>query len=140
MYLYAAPSYLSDKSQPATPAELSNHSCILAQPHGPEPKALWVLHNAEQRVGIKLHGTLILNSIGLITRLAVAGAGIALLPEDLCREDVRAGRLVRVLDGWCSPRVPIHALTASRLIPAKTRAFLEFLKIQMKNVGPTDAS
>ena len=75
-----------------------------------------------------IRGALILNSIGLIRHLAIAGAGVALLPQDLCRADVAAGRLVRILDGWNAPPVPIYALTATRMLPAKTRAFIDFLK------------
>ena len=96
------------------------------------PSRSGFLHNADQRARVKLHGILILNSIGLIRRLAVAGAGIALPPEDICRPDVENGNLVQVLKGRGAPPVSIYALTSSRLMPAKIRVFLEFLRAQMK--------
>ncbi len=132
LYLYASPSYLQGKDAPRTPGDLAAHACILERLHSIEPQSQWMLHNQEQRARVKLNGSLILNSIGLIRRLAVAGAGIALLPQDICREDVDNGNLTQVLKGWGTPPVPIYALTSSRLMPAKTRAFLDFVKAQMQ--------
>ena len=71
------------------------------------------------------------NSVG-ITRLVVqAGAGIALLPEKLCRQDVEEGLLVHLLEGWSAPSVPAYALMATRLMPAKTRAFLDYVEANL---------
>jgi DNA-binding transcriptional LysR family regulator len=53
--------------------------------------------------------------------------GIAVLDESMARPEVEAGRLVRVLPDWSPPSVPVHALTPSRLLPAKTRLFLDCL-------------
>lgn len=131
-YLYASPDYLPGRQPLESPGDLSAHACIVERLHGIEAQSQWILHNADQRARVKLHGSLILNSIGLIRRLAVAGAGIALLPEDICREDLENGNLVQVLKGWGAPPVSIYALTSSRLMPAKTRVFLEFLRAQMK--------
>lgn len=132
LYLYAAPAYLRGRKAPKEPSDLAAHDCILERLHGIEPQLQWVLHNADQRARVKLHGRLILNSIGLIRRLAVAGAGIALLPEDMCRDEVQSGQLAHVLKGWGAPPISIYALTSSRLMPAKTRVFLEFLKAQLQ--------
>jgi DNA-binding transcriptional LysR family regulator len=72
-------------------------------------------------------GPLTFNSIGIIRRAAVAGGGIALMPKELCTEDVQAGRLVRVLPRWRGPVIPLYALTATRVLPARTRVFLDFV-------------
>ena len=131
-YLYAAPDYLGARTEPATPAELAGHECIREiRVHGSGIPSTWTLCSAGQRVEVEVRGRLALNGIGLIRRLAVGGAGIAILPEGFCREDVQAGRLVRVLSAWSPPPVPIYALTAARLMPAKTRAFLDFLASQL---------
>jgi DNA-binding transcriptional LysR family regulator len=86
------------------------------------------LHAPTDRLSISVRSPASLNSIGLIRRFAAQGLGIALLPEGLCREDVEAGRLARVLEDWSPPRVPIYALTATRLLPAKTRVFIDFVQ------------
>jgi DNA-binding transcriptional LysR family regulator len=131
-YLYAAPDYLGGRTAPATPADLSDHECIReTRVHGTGIPSTWMLVNADKRVEVEVRGKLALNGVGLIRRLAVGGAGVAVLPEGFCREDVKAGRLVRVLDGWSAPLVPIYALMAARLMPAKTRVFLDFLESQL---------
>lgn len=126
--LYAAPAYLDARGQPASPADLDNHACIVVRPHGDEPLAVWELCRDGERRLVKVEASLVLNSIGVTQRLALAGAGIALLPEDLCRDQLASGQLVQVLEGWRAPAVPIHALTASRLHPARTRVFLDYLR------------
>ena len=132
IHLYAAPAYLRGGKPLDTLDDLAAHDCILERLHGAEAPSAWTLHDAAGgSVRVPIHGALILNSVGLIRHLAIAGAGVALLPRDLCRADVEAGRLVRILDGWSAPTVPIHALTATRMLPAKTRAFVDFLKSQL---------
>jgi DNA-binding transcriptional LysR family regulator len=133
--LYAAPSYLDGKTPPVAPSQLSEHACIVLRPHAAEPLATWELHHGRERLFVKVDSGLVLNSIGVIQRLAIAGAGIALLPEDLCRDDVTDGRLVHLLEGWRAPAIPIHALTASRLQPARTRVFLDYLRSALKGVS-----
>ena len=73
------------------------------------------------------------NSLGLLQRVAAQGMGIALLPEIGVRKDVEAGRLQRVLPDWAGSTVPVHALTATRLLPARTRAFIDFMKENAQN-------
>lgn len=58
-------------------------------------------------------------------RAAVAGLGIARIPEFHAREHVTAKRLQPVLEPWTPPPIPVHALTPPGIQPAKTRAFIE---------------
>ena len=62
---------------------------------------------------------------GIFCRLGVIGND---LPDFGAREDVAAARLQRVLPDWQAAAVPVYALTASRLLPAKSRCFIAFLK------------
>ncbi|EER60531.1 transcriptional regulator, LysR family [Acidovorax delafieldii 2AN] len=59
---------------------------------------------------------------------ALAGTGMCWLPDYMCQEEVRAGRLVHLLPGWAPPRGIVHAVFPSRrgLSPA-VRRFLDFL-------------
>jgi DNA-binding transcriptional LysR family regulator len=127
--IYASPGYLLEAGHPASPADLSKCNCILeGKLYRIGVQTVWTLTNSGQTVEVDVHGTLSLNSIGIIRRLAVEGAGFALLPESLCRDDIQAGRLVPVLPAWRGPVLPIYALMATRLIPAKTRVFLDFVQ------------
>ena len=60
-------------------------------------------------------------------RLAIAGLGIAVLPDVVAREAVMNGELQKILPQWRSVEVPIYAITATRLIPIKTQVFIDFV-------------
>jgi DNA-binding transcriptional LysR family regulator len=64
----------------------------------------------------------------LIRRLAILDLGIAVLPEEIVAEDVAQGRLRRILPDWEGPPTPVYAMTETRLLPAKTQRFIEFLR------------
>lgn len=51
-----------------------------------------------------------------------------LLPEEVVAEDLAAGRLRRILPDWQAESTPVYALTETRLLPAKTQRFIEFLQ------------
>ena len=56
-----------------------------------------------------------------------AGLGVSVLPEFLIREDLRFGRLVRVLPQWNLQHLPVHVVFAgARLLPARVRTFIDF--------------
>jgi DNA-binding transcriptional LysR family regulator len=131
-HVYASPAYLAEHGKPEAPDDLSAHVCVLGS-HVDHmgSRNVWHLRNGRKRVDVAVSGTMSFNSVG-ITRLVVqAGAGIALLPEKLCRQDVEAGLLVPLLEGWSAPSVPAYALTATRLMPAKTRAFLDYVEANL---------
>ena len=121
--LYAAPDYVKAQGAPQSPAELAAHRCLRFQGVN-----AWRLFAGEATAEVAVSGDYRANSIGLLQRLAVAGMGIALLPEIAVRGDVAAARLQRVLPDWQASAVPVYALTASRLLPAKSRCFIDFLK------------
>jgi DNA-binding transcriptional LysR family regulator len=59
-----------------------------------------------------------------VLQLATLGMGVGVLDCAMAQPELDANRLVRVLPEWSPPRVPVHALTPSKLMPAKTRLFL----------------
>ncbi len=136
--LYASPAYLRKRGAPANPLELPEHDCIRETRFANQGELQrWTLMRAEERVDVEIGGALSLNSIGIVRRLAVEGLGIASIPDDLCHEEVRSGTLAPVLIGWSMPPVVIYGLTATRLQPAKTKVFLDFVIRQIS--GSTDA-
>jgi DNA-binding transcriptional LysR family regulator len=64
----------------------------------------------------------------MIRRLVTLDLGIAVLPEEIAADDVAAGLLRRVMPAWHAPPVPVYAITETRLLPAKTQRFIEFLR------------
>ena len=65
---------------------------------------------------MKVHvdGQLTLNNLALRIEAALAGCGLAYLPDDQVREHIAAGRLVRVLADWCPPYAGYHLYYPSR--------------------------
>ena len=60
---------------------------------------------------------------------ALAGEGMAFLPDDLVAEDLAAGRLVQVLDDWTPPFPGLSLYYPSRRhVPAKLRALIDLLR------------
>lgn len=122
-HLYASPVYLRRVGEPAEPADLERLECLNILKERP-----WVLHRGKESVQVAIRSRFTLNNVGLISRLAIHGMGIVMLTDELVADDLAAGRLVRVLPQWHGKPVPVYALTETRLLPAKTQRFIEFLK------------
>jgi DNA-binding transcriptional LysR family regulator len=83
------------------------------------------------QLDVGVRGRFTLNSVGMIRALAVNHQGIALLAEKIVADDLASGRLRRVLPEWQGLSVSIYAVTETRLIPAKTQRFIEFLSSRL---------
>lgn len=123
--LYASPVYLQARPAPQTPADLAEHDFVVMT----QAKGMYkTLQNGKQTAEVELKGPLEANSIGLVLSMTRAGGGIASFPFGMVALDVEAGTLVPVLPEWTYEPLPVQLLTASRrLMPAKTRAFIDHL-------------
>ncbi|MCP3723364.1 LysR family transcriptional regulator [Paraburkholderia sp. CNPSo 3272] len=122
-YLYASPGYLERAGEPAKPADLERHECL-----GILKADTWSLHDAKRRSTVKVDGRFTLNSVGMIRRLATFDLGIVLLPEEIVADEVASGALRRILPQWHGTPTTVYAITETRLLPAKTQRFIEFLR------------
>ncbi|HRP77361.1 MAG TPA: LysR family transcriptional regulator [Azoarcus taiwanensis] len=126
--LYAAPRYLDQAGEPVHPTDLSQLECLVLRGN----KAMtWTLRSGDATVEVPVSGRIQLNSIGLMRRLATLGQGIAVLPEEIVAEDVRQERLKRILPEWEGPPALVYAMTETRLLPAKTQRFIQFVREQL---------
>jgi DNA-binding transcriptional LysR family regulator len=122
-HLYASPRYLELYGEPKEPGDLAQHECLLFR----EQANTWTLHRAAETVEAPIGGRFRLNSVGMIRRLATLDLGIAMLAEEIVAEDLAGGRLRRVLPEWQATPISVYAVTETRLLPAKTQRFIEFL-------------
>ena len=132
--LFAAPAYIARRGAPPEPEALMEHDTLrlLARTGEPMP---WVLTRGDQRWEGIPPGRATANSPDLLTRLARAGAGIAVIGHPFAEAYVHGGELVPVLDDWRWPTVDAWAVfPGRRLMPARTRAFLD--AIEAKFSGP----
>ncbi len=130
-YLYASPGYLKAAAPLAHPSDLTKHVLCIGQGATSQEEARRIFQRGEEVVNVMLASRFRMNSVGLSRALAVSGVGIAVLDSELAREEVASGRLRRVLPDWSLTSVPVYAITDTRLLPARTRLFIDFIKARM---------
>lgn len=110
-----SPSYFADRNKPKTPHDLAEHNCInLRLPtHG--GLLPWDFKKGKQELKVRVTGQWIYNSSSPMLRAALAGQGLAFLPDDMVTTQLAEGQLVRVLDDWCQPYPGYHLYYPSRL-------------------------
>jgi DNA-binding transcriptional LysR family regulator len=123
--LYASPVHLARMGTPGRPEDLSGHA-VIRNLNAPRPD-IWVMSRDDETVEVPVGGSVMVNNFGLMRQLALLGLGVVMLHEPMATPDVREGRLERVLPQWLMSEAPVYALMPSRLLPAKTRQFLEML-------------
>lgn len=126
VHVYASPEYLKIAGEPQSPSDLVKHECV-----GFSKAGKWQLHRGDETTEVTVGGKIFVNSMGMLRRLATLNMGVALMPAEIAAEDVAAGRLRRVLPEWQAKPTPVYALTETRLLPAKTQRFIEFLQARL---------
>jgi DNA-binding transcriptional LysR family regulator len=109
-----APSYFERRPQPRRPHDLTDHDCINLRL--PTSGGLWTWPFAKggRELRVRTEGQLVFNTVSLMANMAVAGLGLAYLPEDVVQNHVAEGRLVRVLTDWSAPASGYHLYYPSR--------------------------
>jgi DNA-binding transcriptional LysR family regulator len=123
--LYAAPYYVKRHGAPGDPAELLGHARIHLLHKG--DRGEWRLMKGDEVVEVAADSVLCAKNMTMIRHLARLGVGIAVVDDLMASEDVERGVLQKVLPGWTLEPMPISILTPSRLLAAKTRAFVDLL-------------
>jgi DNA-binding transcriptional LysR family regulator len=114
MAVVGAPSYLDERSVPATPRDLIAHNCInLRLPtHG--GLYAWEFEKDGQELKVRVEGQFVFNATAQMLNAALAGFGLAYVPEDLAQPHLAKGRLKRVLGDWCPSFSGYHLYYPSR--------------------------
>lgn len=126
--LCAAPTYLDRIGRPQRPDDLCGHDCLhfsLAA-----TGRTWEFTRAGDTMRVALGARLDANSSLALKAAAIAGAGIARIPEFAIADELHSGRLEVVMPDWKMPGLDVHAvMPARRYVPAKVRAFADFLAL-----------
>ena len=122
--LCASPGYLAAHGVPGTIGDLDRHVCLA--PHNSDA---WRLEGPDGPVIYRPQGPLVTNSSEVIREAVIAGLGIALRSTWDVGQELRAGKLVRVLPFLEAPKnVALSAVYPSReFLPAKVRLFIDYL-------------
>jgi len=115
MAVVGAPAYFKGRPAPATPHELTLHNCINLRLSTHGGLYAWEFEKDGRKLNVRVQGQLTYNSSRPMLRAALAGFGLACVPEDLTHDHVAAGRLVRVLEDWAPSFPGYHIYYASRL-------------------------
>jgi DNA-binding transcriptional LysR family regulator len=129
----AAPSYIERHGKPSTPAELTNHTCIV---HDVGPASdVWTFVTPEGPQDFRVSGGFLANDSRAVRLAARSGYGIAFLVLLEVFDDLRSGQLVRVLSDFPAPALPFSLVYPSRRhLAPRTRLVLEFILEQVRQV------
>lgn len=103
MAAVASPDYFSRYPIPKTPHELTQHCCINQRMVRSGGLYVWDFDQDGGDLNVRVNGQLTFNTSEHIAAAALAGLGIAFLPEEEFGSHIKEGRLIRVLEPWCQP-------------------------------------
>lgn len=114
MAVVATPEYFARCGKPRTPHDLQQHSCInLRLPtHG--NLQIWEFEKNGTPLNVRVDGQWVFNNTTSRLRAALAGYGLAYVPEDMVCDLVKEGTLIRVMKEWCPAFPGYHLYYASR--------------------------
>ena len=128
-HLFAAPAYLKAQGVPETPADLTDHATLFMKRDQVAP--IWHLRHersVDKTAEVALHPRLLASCVVTLKRAAESHAGIVALPAYICRDEVNAKLLQRVLPDWVAADSTISALMPTRRgMTAATRAFVDHI-------------
>lgn len=132
-YLYASPTYLKRAAPLNHPNDLDRHVVCGVQGAARPADGARTFYRGDETVAVAISTRFSMNNVGLSRALALEDVGIAVLDNVIAREDVESGRLIRVLPEWSLAPVQVHAITETRLLPARARLFIDFLKTRLSD-------
>jgi DNA-binding transcriptional LysR family regulator len=122
----AAPAYLEEHGAPKTPDDLLHHNCLCN--YLPSWGNEWRLAGKDGEMRVTVSGNFRGNNAEMLRAAALSGLGIAALPTWVVYDELRSGKLKRVLAEWEAPLGAIYAVyPGNRLMSVKVRRFVEHL-------------
>jgi DNA-binding transcriptional LysR family regulator len=119
-----APSYFKRQPEPKRPQDLINHNCIKLRLPTHGGVYAWEFEKAGRELRVRVDGQLTYNTTAQMLSAALAGIGLAYVPEGLAKPHIAKGRLKRVLTDWCPPYSGYHLYYPSRRQPSAAFALL----------------
>ncbi len=124
--LAAAPGYCRRHGTAKRPEDLERHTGLVFG--GGTARGAWSLQSGERKVEVRINARMTVNDFEVLGDAVRAGLGIASMPALFIEEDLRKGRLVRVVPGWRAEDVPLQALyPTSRHLSPRVAAFVAVL-------------
>ncbi|MBQ4769092.1 LysR family transcriptional regulator [Pectobacterium versatile] len=118
MAAVASPDYFAKHPIPDTPHELTQHQCINQRMVTSGGLYVWDFDQDGGDLNVRVDGKLTFNTSEHIVEAALAGFGIAFLPEEEFSPHIEEGHLIRVLEPWCAPFSGYYLYYPSRKQPS----------------------
>lgn len=119
-----APSYFAGRPRPKTPRDLTAHTCINLRLPTYGGLYAWEFQKGRHELKVRVEGQLIFNGTTPMLDAALAGFGLAYVPEDAIQTHLATGRLIQVLADWCPPYPGYHLYYPSRRQPTPAFALV----------------
>jgi len=127
----ASPAYFATHPKPEQLRDLVNHNCINMRMQSAGGLYAWEFERDGQPLNVRVDGQLVLNTSTSMVDAALAGLGIAFLPEEEFAPHLEEGHLVRVLGDWCPPFPGYYLYYPSRRQPSHAFSLvLEALRVE----------
>jgi len=127
----ASPGYLAEHGTPEAPQDLLHHACLRYALLKATDE--WRFKDGGKSFSVPIEGRLTVADGAMLRESAVAGLGLAVLPSFMVMPDIRAGRLVIVLERFSFVRLTVHAITPAAATAPKVRAFVDVLSAYLKS-------
>jgi DNA-binding transcriptional LysR family regulator len=114
MAVVGAPSYFKGRSEPNKPQDLVNHNCITLRLPTHGGLYTWEFEKGSRELRVRVEGQLTYNTTAQMLNAALAGLGLAYVPEGLVKSHIAKRRLKRVLEDWCHPYSGYHLYYPNR--------------------------
>jgi DNA-binding transcriptional LysR family regulator len=114
MAVVGAPSYFRKQPEPKRPQDLMAHNCIKLRLPTHGGVYAWEFEKGGRELRVRIEGQLTFNTTAQMLSAALAGLGLAYVPEGAVEAHIARGRLKRVLADWCLPFTGYHLYYASR--------------------------
>ncbi|CAB3639402.1 HTH-type transcriptional regulator DmlR [Paraburkholderia graminis C4D1M] len=135
-FVCASPAFVKRFGNPEQPDDLAGLPCIVLR-ENQEDVSLWHFSKGKTGRSVRVTSKLSCNDGDVIRRWACEGRGVILRSEWDVADDIRQGRLVRLLPGWKAPDAHVIALTHNRSgLPRRTRNFMQYLQARFKPLPP----
>jgi DNA-binding transcriptional LysR family regulator len=124
MAVVGSPAYFKYRAIPKTPHDLTQHNCINQRMPTSGGLYVWDFERRGRKLNVRVDGQLIFNTTQPQVNAALAGLGLALLPENELMPHIASGQLVRVLEDWCPSFDGYHLYYPSRRQPSPAFAMV----------------
>jgi DNA-binding transcriptional LysR family regulator len=114
MAVVGAPFYFKSRPEPKRPQDLIGHNCINLRLPTHDSLYAWEFERGSRELKVRVDGQLAFNATAQLLKAALAGLGLAYMPEGMVQPYIAKGRLMRVLADWCPPYSGYHLFYPSR--------------------------